>query len=205
MALVMPQARAGETMLSADTAWQHLDDKEGVTLFSRGRAGSAVKEFKGVGQIAAAPALVERVLRDVTNYPAFMPYVSVSKVISDTDTATVSYQQLDLPFVRGRDYTTRTEHGSVKNPAGALVYRDTWQADNDDGPAETRGLVRVKLTEGSWLLEPADGGGTRATYQIYTDSGGALPAFLCNRASQMTIPRLFEALRKQVRDPKYAK
>ncbi len=47
------------------------------------------------------------------------------------------------------------------------------------------------------------GATTQATYQIYTDSGGGLPAFLANRGSQMAIPKLFDALRKQVRDPKY--
>jgi hypothetical protein len=86
-----------------------------------------------------------------------------------------------------------------------MIYRDTWQTDNEAGPAERHGLVRVNVDEGSWLLEPVGpaGASTQATYQIFTDSGGTLPAFLANRGSQMAIPRLFEAIRKQVRDPKY--
>ncbi len=65
-------------------------------------------------------------------------------------------------------------------------------------------MVRVKVNEGSWLLEPAGPGGesTRATYQIFTDSGGAIPAFLANHASQLIIPKLFEAIRKQALDAK---
>ena len=66
-------------------------------------------------------------------------------------------------------------------------------------------MVRVKMDEGSWLLEPTGPGGasTQATYQIYTDSGGALPAFLANRDCQMAVPKLFDAIRKQAQDPKY--
>jgi len=63
--------------------------------------------------------------------------------------------------------------------------------------------VRVKVNEGSWLLEPSGPDTTQATYQIYTDSGGAIPAFLVNRGSQLVIPRLFAAVRKQSQDPKY--
>jgi hypothetical protein len=34
--------------------------------------------------------------------------------------------------------------------------------------------------------------------------GGAIPAFIANRASQVAIGRLFVAVRKQVKDPKYS-
>jgi len=201
-----PSARTDDgATLSADTGWQRVDDKDGITLYSRTRVGSSVKEFKGTGLIGAAPVTVEKVLEDVPNYTAFMPYVSEARVISQSGDETVTYQRLTVPFVSNRDYTVRVEHGTAKGPAGTVYYRDTWQTDNEAGPPEQHGLVRVKVNEGSWLLEPvgAASDSTQATYQIYTDSGGTLPAFLANRASQMAIPKLFDAIRKQARDPKY--
>jgi Polyketide cyclase / dehydrase and lipid transport len=193
--------------LSADTGWQRLDDKSGVALYSRARLGSAVKEFKGTGIIDAPPATVEKVLADVSSYPSFMPYVTESRAVSQTGVDVITYQRLNVPFVANRDYTVRVEHGLIKAADGGTIYRDEWQTDNEAGPAERRGIVRVKVNEGSWVLEPSGPGGnsTQATYQIYTDSGGALPAFLANRASQMIIPRLFEAIRKQARDGKYGR
>ena len=202
-----PPARPdGGATLSADTGWQSLDDKDGVALLSRARIGSGMKEFKGTGLIDSPPATVEKVLDDVGSYTAFMPYVTEARVISQDGITEVTYQRLNVPFVSNRDYTVRVEHGMAKGAAGELIFRDTWQTANEAGPAERRGIVRVKVNEGSWLLEPAGAGGsaTRATYQIFTDSGGALPAFLANRASQTIIPRLFEAIRKQAHDPKYA-
>ena len=44
---------------------------------------------------------------------------------------------------------------------------------------------------------------TRATYSVYTDTGGLIPVFVANRMSQIGIGRLFEAVRKQVKDLKY--
>jgi len=201
-----PLARTDEgPILSADTGWQHIDDKEGVSLYSRVRIGTGVKEFKGTGVIDASPETVERVLADVSRYPSFMPYVTESRAISDDGNEVLTYQRLNVPFVANRDYTVRVEHGTTRGAGGGLTYRDTWQTANDAGPAERHGVVRVKVNEGSWLLEPAgpNGDSTQGTYQIFTDSGGVVPAFLANRASQTIIPRLFEAIRKQARDPKY--
>jgi hypothetical protein len=65
-------------------------------------------------------------------------------------------------------------------------------------------VVRVKVCEDGWLLEPEDATKTRAIYTVYTDSGGAIPAFIANRASQIAIGRLFVAVRKQVKDPRYS-
>jgi hypothetical protein len=191
-------------VLSADTDWQSVEQKDGVAIFSRGRAGSSFKEFKGVGDIDAPPAVVERVLMDVPDFPDFMPFVAEARVISVNGNESVTYQRVAFPLVSNRDYTLKLERGTVTGPAG-VIYRDTWQADNEDGPAERHGVVRVRMDEGSWLLEPTGPAGatTQATYQIYTDSGGALPAFLANRGCEMAVPRLFEAIRKQARDPKY--
>lgn len=201
-----PTARPQQAAtLSADTGWQRVDDREGVTLYSRVRGGTGIKEFKGTGMISAPPAAVEKVLEDVSGYTVFMPYVSEARVISQSGNETITYQRLNVPFVANRDYTVRVDRGTTKGANGVTIYRDTWQTANDAGPAERHGLVRVKVNEGSWLLEPAGPAGdtTQATYQIFTDSGGALPAFLANRASQTVIPKLFDAIRKQVQEPKY--
>ncbi len=191
-------------MLSADTDWQTVEQKDDVAVFQRSRAGSSFKEFKGVGTIDAPPAMVERVLMDVPDYPSFMPYVTEARIISVNGNHLLTYQRVAFPLVSNRDYTLKLERGTVTGPGG-MIYRDTWQADSDAGPAEVHGVVRVKMDEGSWLLEPAGPGGasTQATYQIYTDSGGALPAFLANRGCQVAVPKLFAAIRKQVQDPKY--
>ena len=128
-----------------------------------------------------------------------------SGALSQDGTDEVTYQRLNVPFISNRDYTVRVEHGTAKAAGGVMIYRDTWQTANEAGPPERHGTVRVKVNEGSWLLEPMgpDGASTQATYQIFTDSGGVVPAFLVNRGSQIVIPRLFEAIRKQVHDPKY--
>jgi hypothetical protein len=96
-------------------------------------------------------------------------------------------------------------HSSSKPTEAGKVYQSHWETENALGPAEKSGVVRVKLCEGSWLLEPTGPNTARATYTIYTDSGGMIPTFIKNTGSQIGLRKMFAAIRKQVRDPKYAK
>ena len=61
-------------------------------------------------------------------------------------------------------------------------------------------IVRRELVVGG----TGTGASARATYTVYTDSGGMIPTFIKNTGSQIGIRKLFAAIRKQVRDPKYA-
>jgi hypothetical protein len=193
------RAQQGAT-ITADTAWQSLDDREGVALFSRGRVGSALREFKAAGIIEAPPAAVQKVLEDVKDYPKFMPYVAEARPIMGTGSRCIVYERLAVPVVANRDYTIYVENGATTTPSGETILRDVWRTDNDAGPAPRHGIVRVKVNEGSWVLEPFGPAHdeTKATYQIYTDSGGVLPAFVANKASQLMIPKVFKALRQRV-------
>src|SRR5207244_12940284 len=84
------------------------------------------------------------------------------------------------------------------------VYLYQWELANTSGPGEKPGVLRVKINEGRWLLEPARTAKTRATYCIYTDCGGKLPALLANVANEIGIGKLFTAVRNHVRPPKYS-
>jgi hypothetical protein len=53
-------------------------------------------------------------------------------------------------------------------------------------------------------LEPAGAAKTRATYCIYTDGGGKLPAFVANIANEVAIRKIFTAVRNQVKLAKYS-
>ena len=185
------------------TEWKEEANKDGLIIYSRTREGSSVKEFKSVGMIDAPASSVYAVLSDVEAYPSFMPYTLECRVLKRTGDCTVAYQRLELPMVSDRDYTLRSEHSKTPGQNGS-IYRIQWEPANDLGPAAKPGVQRVKVCEGGWLIEPDGEGATRATYSIYTDSGGAIPAMIANRGSLMAIRKVFAAVRKEVLEPKYA-
>ena len=182
--------------------WKFVKEGGGVSLYSRVRAGSALKEFRAVGEIDAPTRAVHNVIDDLASYPSFMPYLAECRLIKQDSDSIVTYQRLSPKIVSDRDFTLRIHKKSWPVQDG-LVFLNEWEPANEFGPKEKPGVLRVKLNEGSWLLEPAGATKTRATYFIYTDSGGKLPAFLANIASEVGIKKVFVAVRKQVKDPKY--
>ena len=207
-ALLLVVAFAGATLGNAFSAepeaspgdWKFISNKEGVALYRRQRAASF--ESKAIGEIAASTDLVHAVLDDVESYSSFMPYTAECRVLKRDADSVTAYQRISAPLASDRDYTVCVRSSS-KKVEGGTNYLCRWETDNPAGPPEKRGVVRVTLCEGSWLLEPAGPNSTRATYTVYTDSGGMIPTFIKNTGSQIGIRKLFAAIRKQVGDPKY--
>lgn len=188
-----PEAPPGE--------WKLVSNSDNVELYRRQRP--LTNESKAVGEIAAPVEVVRAAIDDVESYSKFMPYTVECRVLKRERNSILAYQRISAPLTSDRDYTVRVRTSS-KPFEGETGYFIRWETDNDAGPPEKPGVVRVKLCEGSWLLEPAGAKATRATYTIYTDSGGAIPAFIKNTGSQIGIRKMFAAIRRQVQDPKYS-
>src|SRR6202035_2652430 len=182
--------------------WKLIKQSNGVAIYSRPHPGSNLKEFKAVGEIDAATETVHKVIDDVEAYPSFMPYTAECRVIERNRDSILTYQRLNPKIVSDRDYTLRIEKKSWPVENG-LAYLNHWEPANEHGPAAKPGVFRVTVCEGSWLLEPAGEGKTRATYSVFTDSGIIGPAFIANTISETGIGTLFAAVGKQVKDQKY--
>lgn len=198
---VTPNFLAAEPS-ATPTEWKFVSNKDGVAIYRRQRP--VTNESKAVGEIAASTDLVKAVLDDVEAYTAFMPYVTECRVLKRESDSVLAYQRISAPLASDRDYTLRVRF-SATPVEGGVRYLSRWETENAHGPAEKSGVVRVNLCEGSWLLEPSGPNATRATYLIYTDSGGVIPAAIKNIGSQIGLRKMFAAIRSQVRDPKYAK
>jgi Polyketide cyclase / dehydrase and lipid transport len=182
--------------------WTFVKQSSAVAIYSRPHPGSKLKEFKAIGEIDATTKTVHNVIDDVEAYSSFMPYTTECRVLKKEDSSIISYQRLSPKIVSDRDYTIRIEKKSWPAENG-LAYSNRWEAANDEGPPEQAGVFRVKLVNGSWLLEPLGQNKTRATYFVFTDSGINVPAFLANTISETGIVKLFAAVRKQSKEPKY--
>ncbi len=183
--------------------WTLATDTKEVIIYSRPHPDSGLKEFKATGPIDAPTCAVHAVIDDFENYPKFMPYTLECRLIKDEGDSVIGYQRLSPKIVEDRDYTLRVSKKSWPGPKG-LTYLSQWKTANEMGPAEQKGVVRLKVCNGTWLLEPDGPTKTRATYSIYSDTGGVIPAFIANHASLTAIKKLYAAIRKQVKDPKYA-
>lgn len=198
-----PAVFAAENSATNDSAWKLTVHDKDLEIYSRPHAGSPHKEFKAVGMIDAPSRAVSAVIDDFENYPKFMPFTTECRLIKQEGDTMIGYQRLSPKICADRDYTLRVSKKISPLPDG-ILYTSRWSPANELGPPEKKGVVRVKICEGAWRLEANGPAKTLATYSIYTDSGGLMPSFLGDRINVSGIRRLYAAVRKQVKEPKYA-
>ncbi len=162
------------------------------------------RRIMAVAEVNAPPEVIFNVVSDFDNYPDFMPYVKESRVLSRrSDSELTSYQRIAPPFVSERDYPLKFTL-TRGTPANGGVFKTEWSVSPKTLP-EVNGVVRIVLNDGSWLIEPLDGGKrTRLTYTLLTHPGGLIPDFVANLSNTIAIPKLFEAVKKRAAEKKGA-
>lgn len=198
-------------LLAADEPRWKLDaEEEGIKIYGRAKEGSEVREMKAIGLIDASPHEIWKAIRDYDNYTKTMPYTVEAKVLArgEGDKDILFYSRLDTPLVSSRDYIIKIKDESDwKEGKGFLKV--TWTAAPTDADSQVpvkTDIVRVRINDGYWLLEPReDGKKTFATYYVYTSPGGSIPNWIANKANGIAVPKVFEAIKKVVKDSREKK
>ena len=153
-----------------------------------GVAGESHADDQGRGvvhasiDIAAPPAVVFRIILDCDRAARMSPGVKHCRVVS-----------------RAPDGTEIREH-AVKwtffMPTLRSTSRVTLEPDRRVGFTCIGGDIRA--CEGSWTLEPLDGGArTRVTYDLWATAPFAVPARLISGMMRRDVPASLKALRRE--------
>ncbi|HDH97188.1 MAG TPA: hypothetical protein ENF73_05630 [Proteobacteria bacterium] len=215
---VIPSLALGDPY--ADQGWV-LKRSGDITIYNRERAGSNVKELLMIFHVPQPPRVIFNVVRDLEHFKEFMPYTVVSEVLkreNEGDREIVYFFTiLDLPLVKNRYYTIKlTNEADPDGKKGA--FRSAWVLSDDPkldpkpSDPSLKGVVdpkyydcvKTKANQGYWLIEPS-GSGSKVTYYVYTDPGGAVPAWIANKANSIAAPKLAKAVRERAKLPQYAK
>lgn len=180
-----------------------------VKVETRAIPGRDVKQVNAQGIIDAPPHVVRAVIADLERYPAFMPYVKESRVLSrDASGDVVNYQRISfgLPLVRDRHYVIRITERGYRDAERRRAWTFVWRLGDGLPPGVSPDAVRVSVNSGHWDLRPvgASESATDVRYCVFTDPAGALPKWLVGLANTEGIPRLFAAVSTAAASPRYA-
>jgi hypothetical protein len=175
--------------LLSGQGYEKVGERDGVTVYRR--PDHAI-DLAAEGDIDAPPDVVRRVLTDYASHTKWVHGLVISRVLDQQPRSVVVYQRLDLPMLDDRDFTlhvTWTDQG-----ASRFIHFTT----TDRGPRPQKGVVRIPIHEGSWELDPVDGGKhTRALYRFRMELGGSLPMWMARGRASKDMPALFNAIRGQ--------
>jgi hypothetical protein len=171
--------------------------------------GRDVKQVNAQGVVDAPPHVVRAVIADLERYPAFMPYVKDSRVVSREASGDVlNYQRLSfgLPFVQDRHYVIRISERGYRDAERRRGWAFVWRLEDGLPPGVKADAIRVSVNNGYWDLRPV-ASAERATdvrYCVFTDPAGSLPKWLVGMANTEGIPQLFAAVATAAASPRYA-
>jgi hypothetical protein len=185
--------------LAEESKWETVATGT-ITVKSRARAGSAMKDIWAEGEIDAPLAEVQGTLVDPENFPKFMPYVKESRTIGkpEADGSVFVYTKLDFPVVASRDYIVKVTVEEGVKPDGTGAFRQRWVAVPDKTP-ERKGVVRLKLNEGTWHITPRGESKCYAIYKFTTDPGGWIPNFAIDMGNKTGVTDTFKAVEKEAK------
>ncbi|HEV7516765.1 MAG TPA: SRPBCC family protein, partial [Thermoanaerobaculia bacterium] len=138
------------------------------------------------------------VLTDFAHYPEWVPFVARSDAHPRPDGSVVSAQSLRLPTLVGnRSYKIRAVLTIAEIiPGKGKVWSTRW--------TYLPGSGNVVDTHGSWIVTGFEAGRSLATCRLFTDPG-SVPHWAMNRATEESLPWIFNGLRQQVRRNRYLK
>jgi hypothetical protein len=193
VALLAPQAAfAGDEL-----KWETVATGA-ITVKSRGRPNSPVKDVWAEGEIAAPVQDIQSTLMESDQFPSFMPYVKESRHIGkpDADGTKYVYTRLELPVVTSRDYVLKVNLIQGVNADGTGEFRNHWEAAPDKLPVRAS-VVRLKINEGTWHVTPKGEGKSWAVYKFAVDPGGWIPAFAADMGNKGAVTDTFKCVEKE--------
>ena len=164
-----------------ENQWKQVRNRNGIKVYNRRIEGIDFKEFMGEVEIEATLSTLLAIFNDVEKGTQWVENVDHMENIERIDyfeNYTYSYSKAPWP-VKDRD---------------AVVHNKISQNEEDKvitivqtGAPYKRSLekkaVRVEKLQSKWVFTPIDDKVVHVRYQVLTDPGGKLPAWLINAVS----------------------
>lgn len=178
--------------LSAQS-WELRKDEDGIRVYTMPVEGSSLDAFKAETMMNAKLDRLVTVLQEVSEFPNWMPDCTEAELYEIDGDKQYHYTLTDAPFpVSDRDAIAVFEYTKEGDNVKVLV-----KGLPDYKPAK-EDIVRIPELDGYWLLEPAESGKTRVTYQLHASPGGSVPAWLANATAVDSPYETLKNLRARV-------
>ena len=160
----------------ADLGWSPVSERNGIRVERRSVSGSAFYEFRASAHTQFPPALIATALwADRADGKFSQRYRKKHVVLEETGTERLVYEQINTPVVSDREYVVRLRRGALEGGAFRLDFHM-----EGGGPSDPN-CVRAGGIRGAWTVRPGSQGGSEVVYTVFTDPGGAIPAFLVHQ------------------------
>ncbi|GEA60160.1 START domain-containing protein [Vibrio comitans] len=185
------------------TSWKEVKNSHGITVYNRSIEGSSFKAFRAEMTVESDLTTLMAVFNDVdvgTTWVENVDEMRLVKASSNMDNVTYAMTKAPWP-VADRDSVV---HNHISQDPETLAVTIKQQAVPDELP-RTKNKVRIETLHSTWVFTPISEKETRVTYQVFTEPGGSLPAWLVNKVAISQPYKTFQGLREMSQKPDYQK
>ncbi len=167
---------------SPTTAWKLKSQKGNIKVYTRTTTKSDIKEVRITTQIEGDLDDLLTLLDDVASFKKWLYRCTKSELLKTVTKGEYYYYNLtDFPFpFSDRDMVIHSKTWKV--PGSSVVKTYSKAYTKGDLYKEQSGIVRINILEYTWTFTPLNNGLIDIDYEIFSDPGGALPAWVVNMA-----------------------
>jgi hypothetical protein len=182
--------------------WKLNTSKEGMSVYTKVFPDSKFKAIKVELSLDATLSQLASVVLDVNTGVDWVYATKSSVLLKKVSPAEVIYySEVKLPWpVHNRDFIAQLK--ATQDPATRVVT--IYGPVVPDYIPVKKDIVRVRKSEGKWVITPIAKGRIKVEYTIRLDPGGDLPAWLFNLFVTKGPAESFENLKLQLKKPQYA-
>lgn len=163
-----------------EDAWRLARAEQGIDVSIRPVAGSPIAESRAIMKLEGVTlSTVVALIADVPHQHEWIASMDESRVLEVVSPVEqINYTRSKAPWpVSDRDAVVRSKFSFDREKGIARV--DT-QAEPDYIPPRD-GVVRIRKVDSSWTITHLPDGELEVRYQVHSEPGGSLPAWLVNR------------------------
>jgi hypothetical protein len=124
------------------------------------------------------------------------------ELLRETPSERWTYEQIAVPWVSDRDYVMHTTLNQAATTGRCEV---TFETTDDPSRPPVQGVVRMPRIHGHWLVYPTADGRNYVSYEIFSDPGGGVPAFLASGAQRSSAVDFVKIILDRARAPVVAR
>lgn len=186
-------------LLAQDGGWKLKKETDGLKVYYRKVDHSNINELKIEAILNGSLSSVVSVLKDVPAYHDWIFKCSYAERLEPAkNTSSLYYCLIDFPWpMDDRDFIARST--LRQDPVSKHIFIDVTGVPKR--LSEKQGIVRITEMNYHYELIPMPNGKVKMLYQLHSDPGGSLPAWLVNLAIDNgpvnTVKGMQEMLKKE--------
>ena len=153
--------------------FKKVDQVDGIQVEEREVKGSSWAELRFT---STADETAERLCAAAFSDGKFDPKepgLKTREVLEETENERFTHDVINTPVFSDREYVAHTRREKKGDGSGDVTVG---LANDRVDPVD--GLVRVPKLSVLWRFTPGEGGKAKISYQIHTEAGGSIPAFM---------------------------